>query len=164
MGQRVSSRICWLSWLISLCMMWSLSLKNTRRLYRTQGSEARFHPSSSWLAKAIICQGKLPISLFAAIDLSVVIFRVRQHGMGHGAQRFALWSFSCHWLTHCCLHLDFHILGKVATQLAFCNPTRKRLFPSQKLSRFYFPCSFQSSLFLYFAYLGYSLMQRRWYS
>lgn len=45
-------------------------------LLLTQESETAFHSSFSWLVKAIVCQGKLQISLFAVIDLYTVIFRV----------------------------------------------------------------------------------------
>lgn len=43
----------------------------------TPGSEAVFHSSSSWLVKAIVYQGTLQISLFAVIDLSIVICMVQ---------------------------------------------------------------------------------------
>lgn len=68
--------------------------------HRTTLSDSRLwgYVSSKFLqiGQGYCLPSQLQISLFAIIDLSTVIFRVWQHGMGHWAHRSALWSFSCH--------------------------------------------------------------------
>lgn len=81
----------------------SLWITQEDDFHLTQGSGAVLHSHSSWLAKVVICQGKLQTSLFCS-DGSV-----RGHSQGvtvwYGALSpgHTLQSFFCPWLTAICI-------------------------------------------------------------